>query len=167
MARAAETAAAEITAIKNKLQTIRDTAEDFSLTIIDETGSVLLPSNLSSFSSGDQQFIIDKAADLRSDIATLLARAEDADNDLAAAIRSTSGDLSPEGVNAEVGQGPVSRCPMLPPAGTEPTDVTHLVGLTDSDPAGHAGVDEPQLDSQPRRHPLRDPRHPQSGLPDP
>jgi pimeloyl-ACP methyl ester carboxylesterase len=123
VASAAETAAAEITAIKNKLQTIRDTAEDFYITIVDETGTVLLPSNLSSFSSGDQQLIIDKAADLRSDIATLLARAENADNDLAAAIRGASGDLSPEGVNAEVSQGPVAM-PMLPPAGTDPTDVT-------------------------------------------
>ena len=122
IARAAETAAGEITAIKKKLQEIRDTAEDFYLSINNETGTVSLPSNLDAFKPADQQLIIDKAADLQREIKALLNWANDADNALAAAIRGASGDLSPEGVNSEVNPGVVAM-PQVPGPGTSPDDI--------------------------------------------
>lgn len=122
IANAAKAAAAEVESIKLRLSTIRATAQEFHLSINDETGGVALPKNLSDYSASDQKMIIDACVDLQSDINTLLADANDADNDLAAAIRGASGHLSPEQVNAEAFDAPYTL-PAVPPPGTDPERV--------------------------------------------
>jgi hypothetical protein len=121
--RAAEKAAGEVVAIKTRLQIIRDTAKAYHLTIDNQTGLVGLPQNLSSFSEPDQREI--EAAWLRISeaITRLLADAQTADEDLAAAIRGADGDLSPDQVNAETSHEP-PKMPQLPAPGTAPADVT-------------------------------------------
>src|SRR5581483_969795 len=121
--RAAEKAAGEVVAIKARLQIIRDTARAYHLTIDNQTGLVSLPENLSSFSDADQSEI--EAAWLRvaEALTRLLADAQTADEDLAAAIRGGDGDLSPDQVNAETSHEP-PKMPKVPPPGTAPADVT-------------------------------------------
>lgn len=121
--RAAEKSAGEIVAIKARLQMIRDTARAYHLTIDNLTGLVRLPENLSSFSDAEQSEI--EAAWLRvaQEITLLLADAQTADEDLAAAIRGADGDLSPDQVKAETSHEP-PKMPKLPPPGTAPADVT-------------------------------------------
>ncbi|MGB6208930.1 alpha/beta hydrolase [Mycobacterium sp.] len=120
--RAAEKAAGEVVAIKARLQMIRDTARDYHLTIDNQTGLVSLPENLSSFSDADQREV--EAAWLRvaEALTRLLADAQTADEDLAAAIRGADGDLSPDQVNAETSHEP-PKMPQVPPPGTAPDDV--------------------------------------------
>ncbi|HWF69393.1 MAG TPA: alpha/beta hydrolase [Mycobacterium sp.] len=120
--RAAEKSAGEIFAIKARLQVIRDTAGEYHLTIDNQTGLVSLPENLSSFSDAEQSEI--EAAWLRvaEAITRLLADAQTADEDLAAAIRGADGDLSPDQVNAETSHQP-PKMPKVPPPGTTPADV--------------------------------------------
>jgi hypothetical protein len=120
--RAAEKSAGEVFAIKTRLQMIRDTAREYHLTIDNQTGLVRLPENLSSFSAAEQGEI--EAAWLRvaEAITRLLADAQTADEDLAAAIRGADGDLSPDQVNAETSHAP-PKMPKLPPPGTAPADV--------------------------------------------
>ena len=91
--RAAEKSAEEVFAIKTRLQIIRDQASEYHLTIDNQTGTVSLPDNLSSFSPAEQSEI--EAAWLRvaEAITRLLADAQAADEDLAAAIRGADGDL--------------------------------------------------------------------------
>jgi alpha/beta hydrolase family protein len=121
--RAAEKASGEVVAIKARLQIIRDTAREYHLTIDNQTGLVSLPENLSSFSDADQSEI--EAAWLRvaEALTRLLADAQTADEDLAAAIRGADGDLSPDQVNAETSHEP-PKMPQVPPPGTAPADVT-------------------------------------------
>ena len=120
--RAADKAAGEVAAIKARLKGIQDTARDYHLTIDENTGTVSLPENLSSYSAADQSEI--EAAWLRvaQAITQLLADAQTADEDLAAAIRGADGDLSPDQVNAETSHAP-TKMPTVPPPGTAPADV--------------------------------------------
>jgi hypothetical protein len=120
--RAAEQATGEVAAIKARLQQLRDIARTHSLTIDEATGTVSLPANLSSFSPADQKNILNAAATLSTGIMQLLADAETADEDLAAAIRGVDGDLSPNQVKTEVSQGQ-QQMPVVPPPGTDPKDV--------------------------------------------
>ena len=121
--RAAEKSADEVFAIKARLQVIRDTAREYHLTIDNQTGLVSLPENLSSLSDPEQSEI--EAAWLRvaEAITRLLADAQTADEDLAAAIRGADGDLSPDQVNAETSHEP-PKMPNVPPPGTTPADIS-------------------------------------------
>lgn len=119
---AAAKSAEEVAAIKLRLQTIRETARDFHLTIDNATGAVSPPTNLLSFSPGDQRVIVDEAVRLTENINRLLADAECADEDLAAAIRGADGDLSPEQINAQLSHEP-PKMPQVPPAGSDPETV--------------------------------------------
>jgi hypothetical protein len=120
--RAAEKAAGEVAGIRARLAQIRETAKHYHLNINNETGVVSLPDNLSSFSAADQSEI--EAAWLRvaQAVMGLLADAQRADEDLAAAIRGADGDLSPDQVNAETSHEP-TKMPQVPPKGTAPADV--------------------------------------------
>ncbi|WP_204815050.1 alpha/beta hydrolase [Mycobacterium riyadhense] len=120
--RAAEKSAEEVAAIKLRLQTIRETAQDFHLTINNATGAVSPPTNLVSFSPGDQRVILDEAVRLTESINRLLADAEWADEDLAAAIRGADGDLSPEQVDAQLSHE-LPKMPQVPPPGSDPEAV--------------------------------------------
>ncbi|BBX72246.1 alpha/beta hydrolase family protein [Mycobacterium shinjukuense] len=122
VARAAEKAAEEVAAIKMRLQMIRDAARDYHLTIDDATGTALPPPDLSSYSPADQQAILNTAIRLTESIKRLLADAETADEDLAAAIRGAAGDLSPEQVNAQLSHQP-PKMPQMPPPGSDPEEV--------------------------------------------
>ncbi|MBV8293845.1 MAG: hypothetical protein JOY55_18925 [Mycobacterium sp.] len=120
--RAADKAAGEVAAIKARLKGIQDPARAYHLTIDENTGTVRLPENLSSYSAADQSEI--EAAWLRvaQAVTQLLADAQTADEDLAAAIRGADGDLSPDQVNAETSHEP-PKMPKVPPPGTTPADV--------------------------------------------
>jgi hypothetical protein len=120
--RAADKAAGEVAAIKARLKGIQDPARAYHLTIDENTGTVRLPDNLSSYSAADESEI--EAAWLRvaQAVTQLLADAQTADEDLAAAIRGADGDLSPDQVNAETSHEP-PKMPKVPPPGTTPADV--------------------------------------------
>lgn len=122
VARAAEKSAEEVAGIRLQLSTIRDTARSGRLVINDATGVALPPSNLSSFSAGDQQRILDAALRLTENIKRLLADAEIADEDLAAAIRGADGDLSPAQVATQLGHLP-PKMPRVPGPDTAPAEV--------------------------------------------
>ncbi|MEQ6325803.1 alpha/beta hydrolase family protein [Mycobacterium canetti] len=122
VARAAEKAAEEVTAIKMRLQLIRDAARGYHLMIDDATGTALPPPDLSSYSPADQQAILNTAIRLTEAIKRLLADAETADEDLAAAIRGADGDLSPEQVNAQLSHQP-PKMPQMPPPDSDPEEV--------------------------------------------
>ncbi|MCV7079886.1 alpha/beta hydrolase [Mycobacterium szulgai] len=123
VARAAEKSAEEVAGIRLQLSRIRDTARDSRLVINDATGVALPPSDLSSFSAADQLRIIDAAVGLTANIKRLLADAEIADEDLAAAIRGADGDLSPEQVATALSHLP-PKMPALPAPGSPPTEVS-------------------------------------------
>src|SRR5271163_4072546 len=120
--RAADKAAGEVAAIKARLKGIQDTARDYHLTIDENTGTVSLPENLSSYSAADQSEIESAWLRVAQAITQLLADAQTADEDLAAAIRGADGDLSPDQVNAETSHAP-TKMPTVPPPGTAPADV--------------------------------------------
>jgi hypothetical protein len=120
--RAAEKSADEVRAIKVRLQVIRDTAREYHLSIDDRTGTVSLPANLSSFSKADQREIENAEFRVALAIKRLVADAETADEDLAAAIRGADGDLSPQQLNAELSHEP-TKVPKVPPKGTTPDNV--------------------------------------------
>lgn len=120
--RAAEKSAEEVAAIRWRLQMIRQTARDHQLTIVDPTGAILPPPNLSSLSAGAQHRILDTAIMLREHLSQLLAEAENADEDLAAAIRGADGELSAEQVDAEISHQP-PKMPHLPAPGSSPDAV--------------------------------------------
>ena len=120
--RAAEKSAGEVFAIKARLQVIRDTAGEYHLTIDNQTGTVSLPENLSSFSEAEQSEIESAWVRVAQAVMRLLADAQTADEDLAAAIRGADGDLSPDQVNAETSHEP-PKMPNVPPKGTAPADV--------------------------------------------
>jgi hypothetical protein len=113
VARAAEQSAEEITAVKWRLKVIRDIAQETHLVINDATGAALPPANLSAFSAGEQQGILDTAVRLTESLQRLLADAENADEDLAAAIRGSDGDLSPEELDTQLGQQPPKMAALL------------------------------------------------------
>jgi hypothetical protein len=121
--RAAAQSADEIAAIKLRLRAIRDIAIESRLSINELTGAALPPSNLSAFSAGDQQAIMDTAVRVTDSLQQLLASAQNADEDLAAAIRVADDDLSPDRVDAQLSHQP-PRMPALPPSGTNPAQVS-------------------------------------------
>ncbi|ORB53327.1 alpha/beta hydrolase [Mycobacterium persicum] len=123
VARAAEKSADEVAAIKLRLQAIRDSARDYHLTIDNATPAALPPADLSSYSPADQQSILNAAIRLTENIKRLLADAETADEDLAAAIRGAAGDLSPEQVNTQLSHEP-PKMPQMPPPGSDPKEVS-------------------------------------------
>ncbi|WP_081290545.1 alpha/beta hydrolase [Mycobacterium asiaticum] len=113
VARAAEQSAEEVAAIKWRLRLIRDSAHEARLVINDETGFALPPSNLSSFPGTEQQNILVAAVQLTESLQRLLADAERADEDLAAAIRASAGDLSAAQVDTQLSHRP-PLTPQLP-----------------------------------------------------
>ena len=121
--RAAQRSAEEVASIRQRLRVIRDTARDHHLTIKDATGVAVPPRDLSSYSTADQQSILDTALRLTQSITQLLADADVADEDLAAAIRGADGDLSPDQLNAQLGHQP-PRIPRVPAPGSDPAEVT-------------------------------------------
>jgi len=124
VARAAEKSAEEVAGIKLQLYRIRDSARESRLVINDATGVALPPSDFSSFSAADQLRIIDAAVVLTANIKRLLADAEIADEDLAAAIRGADGDLSPERVATQLSHLPPKMTP-LPAPGSTPAEVSN------------------------------------------
>lgn len=114
VARAAEQSADEVTGIKSRLRAMRDFAAENQLAIDDQTGAVLPPSNVYSRSAAELQRIFDAALRLAEDVRTLLAAAELADEDLAAAIRGTDGDLSPTQIDAQLSHQ-LPAVPAVPP----------------------------------------------------
>lgn len=121
--RAAEQSAEEVDSIKLRLRAIRGMAAESHLRINDVTGVAFPPSNLFAFSAGDQQLILDAAVRLTDGLQRLLAAAENADEDLAAAIRGVDGDLSPDRVEAQLShQTPIT--PPLPRSGDTPEQVS-------------------------------------------
>src|ERR1700692_833759 len=99
VARAAEKSADEVDAIKQRLKAIKDEARTYHLTINETTGAALPPPDLASYSPADEKAILDAAVRVTANIKQLLADAEVADEDLAAAIRGADGDLSSDPVN--------------------------------------------------------------------
>jgi Alpha/beta hydrolase len=122
VARAAQQSLEEITVIKARLQAIRQTARDHDLTIDDATGTVVPPAGLPWLSTVDRDRIGEAQIELVLCIANLLADAERADEDLAAAIRGAEGDLSPEQVDAQIRRTP-TEVVQMPPAGCSPAGV--------------------------------------------
>lgn len=120
--RAAEISAAEIAAIKSRLQTINRIAGDHHLTIDDVTGAVLPPPDAAAISTGDRNSILEVQFGLMQSIRKLLADAECADEDLAAAIRGADGDLSVEQINTQISHEP-TEVPQLPEPGSTPDAV--------------------------------------------
>jgi Alpha/beta hydrolase len=116
VARAAEISVGEIAAIKSRLRAIRETARDHHLTIDDTTGIVSPPAD----SAG--QHAIGAQFELMQSIRSLLADAERADEDLAAAIRGADGDLTAEQVRTQISHTP-TQLPQLPPPGSAPATV--------------------------------------------
>lgn len=121
VARAAQTAAAQVAAIKTRLGEIRAEAARHHLTLLD-SGVVALPADLMSYSPADQKRIIDAAVALQAALSRLLRDAESADDDLAAAIRGADGDLSAAGVDAQLSHGTVGPL-ALPSADAAPEEV--------------------------------------------
>ena len=117
--RAAERSAEEVTAIKTRLQTINQIARDHHLTIDDITGAVLPPPDLAAFPAGDRYSVLELQFELMQRITRLLADAECADEDLAAAIHGADGDLSAERVNTQINHEP-TEMPQLPAPGSAP-----------------------------------------------
>jgi hypothetical protein len=120
--RAAEKWADEVAAIRQRLRAIRDDARDHHLTINDATGFASPPPDLSAYSPADQQWILDAALRVNANIKQLFADADNADEDLAAAIRGADGDLSAEQVTTQLSHTP-PKMPQLPPKGSDPDTV--------------------------------------------
>jgi Alpha/beta hydrolase len=120
--RAAEKSADEVAAIRQRLHAIRDDAREHHLTIDDAPGFAVPPADLLSYSRADRKSILDAAFRVNADIKQLLADAERADEDLAAALRGADGDLSPGQVNTQLSHEP-PKMPQLPPTGSDPDAV--------------------------------------------
>lgn len=114
VARAAEQSADEIAAIKQRLKDIRGLALEAHLVIDDATGVALPPPTLSAFSPADQQRILDDAVRLTERLRHLFSDAEVADEDLAAAIRASDGDLSVDQADAQLSHQPPKMAALLP-----------------------------------------------------
>lgn len=119
VARAAEQSAEEVAAIKRRLAAMRDGARENHVDINEALGTALPPPDLGDFPAGQQQAILDAAARLSESLQRLLADAERADEDLAAAIRGADGDLDRDQVDAQLSHRP-PRMPGLPAPGTDP-----------------------------------------------
>lgn len=119
---AAERAATEVAAIKSRLHQLRDTADGYHLSIDDRTGVASLPADLASFSPAAQREIAAAQLRLLPAIRQLLCDAEQADQDLAAAIRGADGDLAPGKVWAEICEGPFVA-PVVPTPDAAPEQV--------------------------------------------
>ncbi|WP_156661592.1 alpha/beta hydrolase [Mycobacterium sp. 852002-51163_SCH5372311] len=122
VARAAQKSVEEITVIKSRLRAIRQTARDLGLTIDDVTGTVVPPGGFPWLSTADRDRISEAHFDLTRGITNLLADAERADEDLAAAIRGAEGDLSAEQVDAQI-SGTAVEVLQTPPSGSSPAGV--------------------------------------------
>lgn len=122
VAKAAEKSADEVAAIRQRLQAIKDDCREHRLTLNEATGVALPPPDLASYSEADQRAIFDAAVRVNANIKQLLADAEVADEDLAAAIRGADGDLSPDQVNTQLGHQPPKML-QVPPQGTDPDQV--------------------------------------------
>lgn len=122
VARAAEKAVEEITAIKSRLQAISQAARDHGLTVDHATGTVFPPEDFPSLSADDRDRICEAQFELVQSISNLLADAERADEDLAAAIRGAEGDLSAEQVITQISHT-AAEVAQLPPPGSSPTAV--------------------------------------------
>jgi hypothetical protein len=122
VAKAAEKSADEVAAIRQRLQAIKDDAREHHLNLNETTGVALPPPDLASYSQADQRAIIDAAVRVNANIKQLLADAEVADEDLAAAIRGADGDLTPDQVNTQLSHTP-PKMPKVPPPGTDPEEV--------------------------------------------
>lgn len=122
VAKAAEKSADEVAAIRQRLQAIKDDAREHHLNLNEATGIALPPPDLASYSQADQRAIMDAAVRVTANIKQLLADAEVADEDLAAAIRGADGDLSPDQVNTQLGHQP-PKMPQVPPPRTDPDQV--------------------------------------------
>jgi hypothetical protein len=121
VARAAKQSAAEIGALKQQLQAMRDDARESHLVIDDAVAMALPTSNLPAFSAAEQEAIFDAAARLTEGLRRLLADAERADEDLAAAIRCADGDLRCDQVESQLSHQPDLR--QLPPPDADPAAV--------------------------------------------
>ncbi|TDK85425.1 hypothetical protein EI067_31040 [Mycobacterium paragordonae] len=119
VARAAEQSAEEVAAIKRRLEAMRDGARESHLQIDETLGTALPPPGLADYSAAEQQAIVGAAVRLTESLQRLLADAERADEDLAAAIRSADGDLDHELLDVQLGHQP-PQMPLLPPPGTDP-----------------------------------------------
>lgn len=122
VARAAEQSAEEVAAIKRRLTALRDGARASHVEINEALGTALPPSDLAGFPAAEQQAIVGAAVRLTESLQSLLADAERADEDLAAAIRGADGGLNRELVDAQLGHQP-PRMPQLQPPGTDPDAV--------------------------------------------
>lgn len=111
--RAAEQSADEIAAIKARLKDIRGLAREAHLVIDEATGAALPPPTLFTFSPADQQRILDDAVRLTERLRQLLSDAEVADEDLAAAIRGSDGDLPADQVDAQLSHQPPKMATLL------------------------------------------------------
>lgn len=117
--RAAEQAAEEVAVIKRRLQAMRDAARENHLAIDETLGSALPPSDLADIPAGRRQAVVDAAVLLTESLQRLLADAERADEDLAAAIRAADGDLGSAQVDAQLSHRP-PEMPHLPASDTHP-----------------------------------------------
>lgn len=114
--RAAETSAAQVAAIKTRLQAIHEAARDFHLAADPHTGRVALPPDVSSFSPGRQQAMLDEAERLAESVHQLLADAEVASAQLAAALREADDEPSFAPVKTERSHQPSGEPPSPAPS---------------------------------------------------
>ena len=122
VARAAEQSAEEVAVIKRRLAAMRDGAREDHVEINEALGTALPPPDLGDYPAAQQQAILDAAGRLSESLQRLLADAERADEDLAAAIRGADGDLDRGQVDAQLGHRP-PRMPGLPAPGADPSAV--------------------------------------------
>lgn len=127
VAGAAEKSADEVAALRQWLTAIQDDARAHHLTINAATSCASPPPDLSPYSAADRKDILDAAVRVNANVHRLLADAESADEDLAAAIRGADGDLSPAQVNIQLSHQP-PKMPRVPPEGTDPDTVTKWWG---------------------------------------
>jgi hypothetical protein len=123
VARAAQQSVEEIAAIKSRLQTIGETARDHRLTIDHTTNVVTPPADLPWLPDGERDRICAAQIELTQSITSLLADAERADEDLAAAIRGADGDLSAEQVSNQISHT-ATEVAVLPAPGRSPAAVS-------------------------------------------
>lgn len=118
VAAAAESAVGKVEAVKARLAQIRAEVQ-FGITIDNATNDVSPPPEVASRPNARViQLLVD---DLQRMVNQLVADADAADDDLAAAIRAADGSLSPEQVTDQLDGGQVSV--PFPPASGDPRDV--------------------------------------------
>ncbi|MDP7705846.1 alpha/beta hydrolase [Mycobacterium sp. TY815] len=122
VAHAAEQSAEEVGALKQQLQAMREGARQSHLVIDEAVAMALPPSNLPAFTAAQQEAILDAAVRLTEGLRRLLADAERADEDLAAAIRGAEGDLHADRVESQLSHRQPSP-PQLPAPDAAPAAV--------------------------------------------